>query len=195
MSYRLWTIVAVLAAFSMAAWKVELQLLFSAFQPATVALSIMAAAVLVRLNRGMPTLDWKSLEPAGRKRLTAKIVELQKEYLSLLTINTALVGGLLYLEIVTPATIGCWAEWKRSAMSGVLVGGMTLVLARMALVVWRDYDIVKLQKMLIDSAADKELQDAQEAAASGAIAAMRGELKKVDQPKIREWDDKTPPKG
>ena len=44
-------------------WVVPLVHLFDAFQAMTVAFSIIIAAVFVRLNRGMPSLEWKSLEP------------------------------------------------------------------------------------------------------------------------------------
>lgn len=70
----------------------------------------MAAAVLVRLNRGMPTLDWKSLEPKGRKNLTAKIVKLQQEYLSILLFNVVLVGVFICLVVVTPPVVAFWPE-------------------------------------------------------------------------------------
>lgn len=190
MTFRIITVLALAAAIGLAAWRVDLQYLFTAFQPTTVALSIMAAAVLVRLNRGMPTLDWKSLEPRGRKTLTAKIVKLQQEYLSILGINVALVGTLIYLVVVTPPATALWPEWVRRSVSGGLAGGMVLALARMALVVWRDYDIVRLQKLLIDTAADKEFQAAQEATAAVALGSMRGGLRPLEPTKVSDWDPK-----
>ncbi|RUV33826.1 hypothetical protein [Mesorhizobium sp. M7A.F.Ca.MR.148.00.0.0] len=187
MTFRLLTLIAVGLAAGLAAWRVDLQDLFLGFQPTTVALSIMAAAVLVRLNRGMPTLDWKSLEPKGRKNLTAKIVKLQQEYLSILLINVVLVGVLIYLVVVTPPVVALWPEKVRRLMSGLLAGGMVLALARMGLVVWRDYDIVRLQKVLIDGSADKEFQATQEEAAEKRLSAMKG-LRQVDGPPVVEWD-------
>jgi hypothetical protein len=53
-------------------WRLPLARLMDILQPLVVALSIMVAALLVRLNRGMPTLDWKSLESSGAEDLDAK---------------------------------------------------------------------------------------------------------------------------
>ena len=64
-----------------------LSLLKEVLQPLIVAISIMAAALLVRLNRGMPTLDWKSLETAERKILTERVVELSREYMFVLALQ------------------------------------------------------------------------------------------------------------
>lgn len=185
--FRFITVLAVAAVGGLAAWKLDLQALFGGIQPTTVALSIMAAAVLVRLNRGMPTLDWKSLDPKGRKKLTLKIVELQHEYLSILAISTIIIGVLIYLTIVTPQATGHWPNWVQRLISGVLSGGVVLIVARMALVVWRDYDIVRLQKVLIDASGDAEFQNAQEAEAQKTVAAMKGKLAVVEKPKISDW--------
>lgn len=190
MTFRWLTAIAVGTAGGLAWWRLPLDSLFAAFQPATVALSIMAAAVLVRLNRGMPTLDWKTLEPAGRKRLTAKIVELQKDYLSLLAINAFIVGVLIALVVATLPTVEAWDERLRKVISGILCGGMVLVIARMGLVVWRDYDIVRLQKVLIDAAADKEQQDAAAEAARQLVEDMRSSAKPVAVAPIKSWEDR-----
>ncbi|MBA4174542.1 MAG: hypothetical protein C0511_18290, partial [Hyphomicrobium sp.] len=71
---RVLTAVVTLLVAGLFAWAVPLVRLFGAVQPLIVALSIMVAAVFVRLNRGMPTLEWKSLEPEKRKELTTSIV-------------------------------------------------------------------------------------------------------------------------
>ena len=42
-------------------WAIPLERLFGAFQPLMIALSIMVAALFIRLNRGMPTLEWLTL--------------------------------------------------------------------------------------------------------------------------------------
>ncbi|PBB77884.1 hypothetical protein CK218_27665 [Mesorhizobium sp. WSM3879] len=188
MKFRLLTALAVLAAGGLAAWRIPLGSLFVAFQPATVALSIMAAAVLVRLNRGMPTLDWKTLEPAGRKRLTSKIVDLQKDYLSLLAINALLVAILIALVIETLPATANWEHWLQRSISGVLSGGMVLVVVRMGHVVWRDYDIVRLQKVLIDAAADKEALESAGREAQKSVADMRQAMREAPKPTTGEWE-------
>ena len=50
----------------------------------TSALSIFIAAVLVRLARGMPTLDWKTVPVEKRKALTGQLVDVSREYAGLL---------------------------------------------------------------------------------------------------------------
>ena len=84
---RTLTIAVTLLAAGLFAWAVPLVRLFGAFQPLIVALSIMVAAVFVRLNRGMPTLEWKSLDPVKRKDLTASIVRVTTEYGWIIGIN------------------------------------------------------------------------------------------------------------
>lgn len=52
----------------------------------TSALSIFIAAVLVRLARGMPTLDWKTVPIEKRKVLTGQLVDVSREYAGLLAL-------------------------------------------------------------------------------------------------------------
>jgi hypothetical protein len=109
----------------------------------------------------MPTLDWKSLEPAKRKVLRSRVVELTREYLPLTPVSlvalaaaakeSALIDGVPY----------------STAGSGTIRALVLLCPMRMSYVVSRDYDIVRLQKKLIDEAADKE---ATEQAAKDALA-------------------------
>jgi hypothetical protein len=94
---RLATLVGgVLGALTFAQW-VSLDRLAAVVQPIIVAISIMAAGLLVRLNRGMPTLDWKSLEPAKRKVLTLRVVEVTREYLFVLFIQAVTLVFLIAL--------------------------------------------------------------------------------------------------
>ena len=121
----------------------------------TSALSIFIAAVLVRLARGMPTLDWKTVPVEKRKALTGQLVDVSREYAGLL--------ALLMLLLVLAISIGSTSVWLASfdekwgrivsAIVGFLV---TLSLLRFGYVVWRDLDIVSLQKVVIDEMADQE---------------------------------------
>jgi hypothetical protein len=158
-------------------------------QPLVVALSIMAAGLLVRLNRGMPTLDWKSLEIHDRKTLTAKIVELTREYLIVLFLQTATLISLLVLDVIAgePNRILSWWDPFALGVVGCLLG---LCLARMGYIVWRDHDIVKLQKKLIDDAADREaLKRAQEEALSNVAAIRAAGLQPGPKPEIKAWPE------
>jgi hypothetical protein len=161
--------------------------LFDAFQPLTVALSIMAAALLVRLNRGMPTLEWKSVEPEARKRLTAAIVSVTREYMMIAAICAALLLTLLALTTVGKPAAQLWIEPIQRSLSALVGSMVALCVGRMAYVVWRDYDIVRVQKALVDAAADKEEREAQ--AAVEKVADMREtNIRSVPSSAPKAWD-------
>jgi hypothetical protein len=158
-------------------------------QPLIVALSIMAAGLLVRLNRGMPTLDWKSLETNDRKILTGKIVELTREYLFVLLLQSCTLAVLLVLDVIAGDQQSIPSSWDRPALA-VIGGLLALCIARMGYIVWRDYDIVKLQKKLIDDAADREaLKKAQEEALSNVAAIRAAGLQSGPKPEIMTWPE------
>lgn len=145
-------------------------------QPLIVALSIMAAALLVRLNRGMPTLDWKSLKPEERKSLTSKIVELAREYLVVLAVHFL---ALSFLVVIAASKSVCkLSENAQIALMAVAGGLIALCIVRMAYIVWRDYDIVSLQKKLIDDSADKDALSEASQAAAEKVANMRSAAKR-----------------
>ncbi len=131
-----------------------------AFTPLTTILSIMAAAVLVRLNRGMPTIDWKGVEVAHRKRLTNEVVKLAAEYLGVLGIIATLVV-LLLITIVAGSgwwtlTEPAWVVWLQRADCAAMVFLMALTMLRMGYIAWRDFDVVRMQKAAVDQAAEAE---------------------------------------
>lgn len=122
------------------------------------ALSIMTAAVFVRLNRGMPSLDWKSIEPQKRSRLTAAIFDVTKEYAQIAALNAVLLVALVSLVMFGKTYVSCtWSVSIQAFVSSLIGAGLTASLGRMCYVVWRDVDIVRLQKNLIDDAAIAEL--------------------------------------
>lgn len=187
---RVLTIVVTLIVAGLFAWAVPLVRLFGAFQPLIVALSIMVAAVFVRLNRGMPTLEWKSLDPDRRKELTASIVSVTIEYGWIICINAAALIGLVTLSVIGADAAAMWPEEARRAVAGAVGGLVTLCAARMAYVVWRDIDIVRLQKRLIDGAASKE-SDARELALSDErVARIRGaNIRPVEVKSPKAWSE------
>ncbi|WP_309628357.1 hypothetical protein [Brevundimonas sp.] len=169
---------------------VPLEQMLGGLQSVVTALSIVTAAVFVRLNRGMPTLDWKSLTIDERKRLTRAIVELTKEYAVIVAIN-----GLLLLVAVGLITAGIQgvshllpaAQIAFSAVVGFLSG---LCIARMAYVVWRDFDIVCLQRKLVDESGEREAVEAERKIAASKIADMAAAgLRKQPPVKPKEWKD------
>jgi Flp pilus assembly pilin Flp len=173
---RTLTIIFVVLVSGLMAAAVPFSRLFAATQPMIVAVSIMAAAILVRLNRGMPTLDWKGTDPDDRANLTTKIVEIAIEYARILAIATVALVGLVTVVVVGAPTVDAtWPLWAQRIASGAFGATAALCIARMGYVVWRDVDIVKLQKKLIDDAASKEAAEAQAKLAGENVAVMKGE--------------------
>jgi hypothetical protein len=153
---------------------VPLARLFAAFQPATVVLAIMIAAVLVRLNRGMPTLDWKSLELEKRTHLTSAIVDLTREYGSVIAVNAGLLASIITLTVVGNDEVqAAWPYWTQQGSAAAVGAGAALCICRMAYVIWRDLDIVRLQKHLIDASAARDTIEIETNASSAKIADIR----------------------
>lgn len=183
------TIGAVLATAALFGWGVPLLRLFDAFQPMIVALSIMLAAILVRLNRGMPTLDWKSLEPEERSRLTASIVALTKEYAYIVGIKAVLITTLVSLTVVKEEA-KLWGDWTGRGVSAAIGALAALSVARMGYVIWRDYDIVRLQKKLIDASGVREKLEAETKASSQRVADIRSAgLRKISSGEPQAWPE------
>lgn len=184
------TIVVTLVAAGLFAWAVPLVRLFGAFQPLIVALSIMVAAVFVRLNRGMPTLEWKSLDPEKRKDLTSSIVRVTTEYAWIIGINAGALAGLVTLSVVGATEAAAWPEWLRRVTSGAVGGLVSLCAARMAYVVWRDIDIVRLQKRLIDETAANESLERERAIAESKVMEFKAaNVRRVPVEQPRAWGE------
>lgn len=184
------TVFVTLAAAGLFAWAVPIARLFGAFQPLIVALSIMVAAVFVRLNRGMPTLEWKSLDPDKRKELTTAIVSVTTEYGWIIAINAVTLGGLVTLSVVGAEDAATWPSWARRVAAGAVGGLVTLCAARMAYVVWRDIDIVRLQKRLIDGAATNESFERERALADEKVMEFKAaNVRRVPIEKPKAWGE------
>jgi hypothetical protein len=171
-------------------WYVPIDRLFKALQPLIVTLSIIVAAVFVRLNRGMPTLEWKSLDPTKRAELTSKIVDLTHEYAAIVAAAALACLLLLVLAVIGECDLKLWSATKGSVISGFVGVAMSLCIARMAYVVWRDVDVVKLQKVLIDTAAVDERSRTDVALAEGKLERMReATVATPPVPPPSTWDD------
>jgi hypothetical protein len=67
---------------------------------------------------------------------------------------------------------------------------IALCVARMAYIVWRDHDIVRLQKKLIDDSADREAAaKAQEEALSNVTAIRASGLRPGPKPEVSAWNE------
>lgn len=187
---RVGTIIVVLVAGLLFGWAVPLSRIFSAIQPISVALSIMIAAVFVRLNRGMPTLEWKSVDPDGRKKLTASVLELTKEYGAIIGVGAVALVGLVTLSAIGKEDAARWTFLVQRLVSGSLGAVVSLCVARMSYVVWRDIDVVRLQKHLIDGLGDKESLEREDALAGTKVADIRSAgVRRVEVPPPKAWGD------
>lgn len=187
---RATTIAVTVLTAGLFAWAVPLARLFGAFQPLIVALSIMVAAVFVRLNRGMPTLEWKSLDPDKRKDLTASIVGVTTEYGWIIGINAIALTGLVSLSVIGTNDAALWPEAARRVVAGAVGGLVALCASRMAYVVWRDIDIVRLQKRLIDEAASRESDERERALAGEKLASIRStSVRPVEVKPPKAWGE------
>jgi hypothetical protein len=185
------TIVSVIGLAAIFGWGIPLTRLFDAFQPMIVSLSIMIAAILVRLNRGMPTLEWKSLGLEKRTELTGRIVDLSREYGWIIAINGLALAGLVALTVVGKTEVQtAWPEFGRRLASAAIGGGAALCIARMAYVIWRDLDIVQLQKQLIDASAARDEAEVDAEASAAKIADIRAAgLRKISVGEPKKWGD------
>jgi hypothetical protein len=186
---RLLTIAALFAGAAVFGLWLTLDQFAKILQPLIVALSILSAALLVRLNRGMPTLDWKSLDVSDRKMLTQKIVELTREYMLVLSVHGVAMISLLVIAVKDAKTFSGYAQQGTMAVAGGLVA---LCGARMAYIVWRDFDIVRLQQKLIDDSADKEaIEKASQEALSKVTSIRTSGLRPGPKPEVSDWNEKS----
>lgn len=117
--------------------------------------AIIVAAVLVRLNRGVPSLEWKYVNADALESLLSRLEDIAKVYIAVVLLATVSILVLLAVVFIENLTFAAKAEtvlWL-SAAFGALLG---ILLSRMAYVVWLDFDIVRLQKQVIISAAEAE---------------------------------------
>lgn len=169
-----WTIAAIVGGAVGFWWLVPLANLYDSIQSLVVSASIMVAAIFVRLNRGMPTLDWKGIDPDQRSHLTSEILNVNKEYVAVISVHAVLLISLIILSGIGKLKfLTLFPICVHQAMSGyvgILIG---FCITRMGYIVWRDYDIVRLQKKLIDDAGQKEIVEKAGSDATDKVAKMR----------------------
>ena len=181
---------AALAAYCFWRWVNVVQLPLTLPQM-TSALSIFIAAVLVRLARGMPTLDWKNVPIDKRENLTGELVKVSREYAGLLVLLMLLLILTVSIGSLTNWVVHLNEKWGRliSAAVGFLVA---LSLLRFGYVVWRDLDIVALQKAVIDGMAKQEQTDQNSKLANAKLAEMKqAKLSGGANPEVEAFDEGT----
>lgn len=130
-------------------------------------LAIFAAAILVRLNRGIPTIDWSKVDSEKRKNLVEQIRDLSISYgITLGCISFVLLAFLISERAEIPLWAGFQFEdipaYLRQIGSGLAGASVGFIGARMAYVVWKDIDIVDLQAEVVVIAAKAETKAARE---------------------------------
>lgn len=164
MSLRIATIFLVLAAAVFSGWLVPASEWAATAKSILTVLAIFAAAILVRLNRGMPTIDWSKVDPEDRSHLVGAIKRLAREY----GVTLIVVGVTLALFLILDRTGGetplakllaSAPSYVPLAISAVSGGVISFVLIRIAYVIWRDIDIVDLQAGVISQAANAEKRE------------------------------------
>ena len=116
---------------------------------------IMAAAILVRLNRGIPTVDWKSVDIEHTKELLNRLESAAKDYVALIFLIFLSIIILLFL-LFSKNYVYQNQEFIEKIISTVFGFLFGLLLSRMGYVVWLDLDIVRLQKAVLISSAEAE---------------------------------------
>ncbi len=172
-----------------AAAGINITRLYRIFQPIVVCLSIMAAAIFVRLNRGMPSLEWKAITPKERMDLTGAILRLAKDYVIGLGITFFTICLLIGFSLFKPSDLMFFTISQKKIAVFVFFSSLFSSLIWMGYVIWRDLDIVKLQKTIIDSAATKEENDAQIAEASAKIEASKSSGLRAPPTTVRNWQN------
>ena len=100
------------------------------------------------------------------------------------------LGGLVVLLVIGKTSTERWPILAQDALSAVVGGVTALSVARMGYVVWRDYDIVRLQKELIDASASEDDITAQVEASVQKLAVMQSSgLKRYVTAPPTNWDD------
>jgi hypothetical protein len=133
--------------------------------------AVIAAGILVRLNRGVPSLDWKAVEKDAVEGLLARLEQTAKVYIAI--IGLTLLSIIVLLGIVYVNALTSDSKYQLlmvlSTIFGILLG---LVIGRMAYVVWLDLDIVRLQAVVIRSAVNAEDVKKQGETATEKLAAI-----------------------
>jgi hypothetical protein len=180
-------IIPALLLAALAGWQLDVARIYAVLQPATVCLSIMAAAIFVRLNRGMPTVDWKSIKPTDRQQLTTSVVDLAVDYLVGLALTFTTLMSIMVLTAATKNDVLLLPHLFQQLVVGVFVALSLLSIIWMGYVIWRDYDIVLLQQRVIDDAAKQDITDHNRKIAESKIEDARSANLKSEPTPIVPW--------
>jgi hypothetical protein len=131
------------------------------------------------------------IERPAVSHLTSRILDLSREYVWIGAVHAVALAVLVSLTVVGKTDIQAdWPLWAQHLASAAIGAVIALSATRMAYVVWRDYDIVKLQKQLIDAAAARVVEDGEVRTSDAKVAHMRGSgLRKISVAAPKGWQD------
>jgi hypothetical protein len=131
-----------------------------------VALSVVGAAVLVRLARGMPITNVEFFEVDEIRDLAAAVKKVMRSLRLLIVLTFSVMAGLAVFEPVSKLVIPSATNYGVDVVaiaSAVLAAAMTYVFVRIIDVVRGDYDLVDLQAALmvrsVERRAAKKFED------------------------------------
>lgn len=140
------------------------------------ALSLLGAAVLVRLARGMPVSNTEYFEVEEMRRLSNAVKQIYLALIALFIAILSSLAGLVFIEVAQGA-IGNSAlfgpETKHIAQqlsSAALVFLVSFALIRTLPLIVGDYDLVKLQSSYMERAVERRHAAHHIAAMDGAAA-------------------------
>lgn len=174
-------------AAALAGWQLDIARLFPTFQPVSVVLSIMAAAIFVRLNRGMPTIDWKVLTAEERQRITGRMVSIAGDYVVGLGFSICSLTMLVCLLAIGVDTAVILPRWLQIGTVASFILILTNSIVWMGYVIWRDYDIMILQKEVIEAGAKREQIEKDTQAAAEKTAVMKASAVAVPPTSVRPF--------
>lgn len=124
-------------------------------------LSLLGAAVLVRLARGMPVSNTDYFEVDEVRGLSAAVKKVYRALIALLSAIVVSIVGLVFVEVVLKAIDSLTAVGpgtKQDLQQAVTAGLVVLVsyaLGRTISLVRGDYDLVQLQAKLMERAVER----------------------------------------
>ncbi|EPY01358.1 hypothetical protein [Magnetospirillum fulvum] len=130
-------------------------------QGTMMALSVLGAAVFVRLARGMPITNTDFFEVQEIRDLSFAVKIVMRRMIALIILAFMSIIGLNFIELFLKAasslTVGLEAKGVISGLiSGVLTFLVAFTLARAVNVVRGDYDLVELQSTLMIRAVERK---------------------------------------
>ena len=156
--------VIALALATMAWWHLDLEVWLAAAPGVMVSLSVIAAAILFRLGRGLPGFSVDELNVEDIRKLTSAYTAVAKRLGTILVLVGLAIGSVIAAYFVGETPL-----WVRPAVTSLGMFSLALVICRAVALVRGDLDLIRLQaKLLVQDARSRrareqaeEIEDAQ----------------------------------